>query len=70
MRSYLFGFGIVAMLSYLSYFYYSLQLTLLMKSMALAGTGVALIVMWAVMRILFPEGPGVRGSEGSMVPDA
>jgi len=66
----LFGFGIVAMLSYLSYFYYSLQLTLLMKSMALAGTGVALIVMWAVMRILFPEGPGVRGSEGSMVPDA
>jgi hypothetical protein len=61
----LFGFGIVAMLSYLSHFYYSLQLTLLMKSMALAGTGVALVVMWAVMRIVFPQGPEVRGSEGS-----
>ena len=63
----LFGFGIVAVLSYLSYFYYSLQLTLLMKSMALAGTGVALVAMWVVMRMLFPEGPKVRGSEGSRV---
>ena len=70
----LFGFGIVAMLSYLSYFYYSLHLTLLMKSIALAGTGVALVAMWAVMRSLFPEGPPegprVRESEGSRVPDA
>ena len=52
----LFGFGVVAVLSYLSYFYYSLQLTLLMKSMALAGTGVVLVAMWVVMRVLFPEG--------------
>ena len=63
----LFGFGILAMLSYLSYFYYSLQLTLLAKSMALAGTGVALVAMWALMRVLFPEAPRVRGPEASRV---
>jgi uncharacterized membrane protein len=62
----LFGFGIVAMLSYLSYFYYSLQLTLLMKSMALAGTGVAPYRDVGVMRSCFLkvrrfEGPKVRG---------
>jgi len=50
----LFGLGIVGMLSYLSYFYYSLHLTLLVKSFALAGAGVALIAMWVVMRTLFP----------------
>jgi hypothetical protein len=66
----LFGFGIVAMLSYLSYFYYSLHLTLLLKSFALAGTGVVLVGMWVVMRRLFPEGAKVRGFGGSRVPDA
>ena len=50
----LLGLGIAGMLSYLSYFYYALHLTLLLKSFALAGTGVALVAMWAVMRTLFP----------------
>ena len=56
----LFGLGIAAMLSYLSYFYYSLHLTLLLKSFALAGTGVALIAMWVVSRVLFPARPEDR----------
>jgi hypothetical protein len=56
----LFGLGIAAMLSYLSYFYYSLHLTLLLKSFALAGTGVALIAMWGVSRVLFPARPEDR----------
>jgi uncharacterized membrane protein len=43
------------LLSYLSYFYYSLQMTLLMKSLALAATGVVLIGLWAGMRALFVE---------------
>ena len=49
------GFGILSMLSYLSYFYYSLQMTLLMKSMMLAGSGIALIALWLVMRFMFPD---------------
>ena len=56
----LLGFGIVAMLSYLSYFYYALHLTLLIKSFALAGTGVALVAMWVFMRMLFPGRPEER----------
>lgn len=51
----LFGFGILSVLSYLSYFYYSLQMTLLMKSVVLAGSGLALIALWLVMRFMFPE---------------
>ena len=47
----LMGLGIAAMLGYLSYFYYSLQATLLEKSLWLAGTGLLLILMWAVMRL-------------------
>jgi len=35
----LFGLGVVALLGYLSYFYYALQATLLVKSMMLAGSG-------------------------------
>jgi hypothetical protein len=51
----LFGFGILSVLSYLSYFYYSLQMTLLMKSLVLAGSGVALIFLWLVMRLMFRD---------------
>ena len=47
------GLGIVSMLGYLSYFYYSLQATLLTKSFVLIGTGVTLVIMWAMMRALF-----------------
>ena len=51
----LMGLGVVAMLGYLSYFYYSLQATLLAKSMALAMTGLVLIGLWAAMRYLFGD---------------
>ena len=37
------GLGILAMLGYLSHYYYSLQITLLEKSAVLAATGVALL---------------------------
>jgi len=37
------GLGIIAMLGYLSHYYYSLQITLLEKSAVLAATGVALL---------------------------
>jgi hypothetical protein len=54
----LFGVGVVALLSYLSYFYYSLQATLLMKSVALGLTGIALLILWGVMRWLFDDVAG------------
>jgi uncharacterized membrane protein len=54
----LFGVGVVALLSYLSYFYYSLQATLLMKSVALGLTGMALLILWGVMRWLFDDVAG------------
>jgi hypothetical protein len=46
----LLGAGIVALLSYLAYFYYSLAMTLLWKSVVLAGTGAALMLLWLVIR--------------------
>jgi len=49
------GFGILALLSYLSYFYYLLGITLLMKSIVLAVTGLALIGMWAAMRAMYGD---------------
>ena len=58
----LMGLGIAAMLAHLSYFYYSLSATLLMKSMWLAGTGLLLIVMWAVMRLMFGSTSGKEAS--------
>jgi len=55
------GFGILAVLSYLSYFYYSLQMTLLMKSLVLAGSGLALIALWVVMRFVFTDASQEQG---------
>ena len=49
------GLGVAGMLGYLSYFYYSLQATLLTKSMVLVGTGLVLIGFWAAMRYLLGE---------------
>lgn len=53
----LFGLGVVGMLGHLSYFYYSLELTLLAKSGALVATGVTLVVLWALMRAVFGTAP-------------
>ena len=45
------GFGILALLGYLSHYYYALQITLLEKSAVLAGTGIALLALrWALLR--------------------
>jgi uncharacterized membrane protein len=38
------GFGILALIGYLSYYYYSLQATLLEKSALLAAAGIALLL--------------------------
>jgi hypothetical protein len=51
------GLGIVGMLGHLSYFYYSLEMTLLAKSGALVATGATLVVLWALMRALFGAAP-------------
>jgi hypothetical protein len=53
----LFGVGVVGLLGYLSHFYYSLHMTLLMKSAALFGTGLMLIALWAGTRWLFGPAP-------------
>jgi hypothetical protein len=51
----LLGLGVAGLLGWLSYYYYSLQMTLLAKSGVLAVTGVALLVMWLVIRRLWPQ---------------
>jgi hypothetical protein len=53
----LLGLGIVGMLGHLSYFYYSLEMTLLAKSGALIAAGVTLVVLWALMRVVFGAAP-------------
>jgi len=50
----LFGLGIIALLLYLSHFYYQLDVNLLVKSMALTGTGCVLIAARYGLHLLFP----------------
>jgi len=50
----LLGLGVVALLGYLSYFYYQLDVTLLVKSAVLVGTGCVLIVARFAINPLFP----------------
>ena len=49
------GLGILALLGYLSHYYYSLQITLLEKSMVLASTGIALLVARFALQRYWPE---------------
>jgi hypothetical protein len=49
------GLGILALLGYLSHYYYSLQTTLLYKSGLLAATGIALLAARFAMQRLWPE---------------
>ena len=49
----LFGIGVAAMLWYLGTFYYSMQMSLLWKSFALALSGVTLLALWGITRQLF-----------------
>ena len=50
------GLGLLAFAGYLSHFYYQLNSTLLTKSLVLAATGVALLVLrWTIDRFLPPE---------------
>ena len=49
------GLGIIALLGYLSHYYYSLQITLLEKSMVLASTGIALLVARLALQRYWPE---------------
>jgi hypothetical protein len=53
----LLGLGVAAVLGYLSHFYYALEMTLLAKSGALAGTGLTLVVLWGLMRLVFGPAP-------------
>lgn len=50
----LIGIGIIALLMYISHFYYQLNVTLLVKSMVLVGTGCALIAVRYGLHVLFP----------------
>lgn len=49
------GLGILGLLSYLAYYYHSLQATLLEKSGLLVAAGVALLVVRFAMQRLWPE---------------
>ena len=44
------GFAIAALLGYLSVFYYLLEYTLLVKSVLLMSTGIALLGAYALLR--------------------
>ena len=48
------GFGIIAMIAYLSHYYYSLQATLLEKSALLAAAGVALLIARFALQRAWP----------------
>lgn len=49
------GLGIIAMLGYLSHYYYSLQITLLEKSAVLVCTGIALLAARVALQRYWPE---------------
>lgn len=49
------GLGILVLLGYLSYYYYSLEMTLLEKSALLAAVGVALLLARLVLHRWWPE---------------
>lgn len=51
----LMGLGVIALLGWLSHYYYALQMTLLAKSGVLAATGMVLMVLWLIMRRLWPR---------------
>jgi hypothetical protein len=51
------GLGVVALLGYLSHYYYSLQATLLEKSALLAAAGAALLIARLAMRHWWPQKP-------------
>jgi hypothetical protein len=48
------GLGILALLAYLSHYYYALQITLLEKSAVLAATGIALLVARLALQRYWP----------------
>ncbi len=54
------GLGILALLGYLSHYYYSLQTTLLVKSGLLAATGLALLAARFALHRWWPEEKEVR----------
>ncbi|MES2356371.1 MAG: DUF4401 domain-containing protein [Pseudomonadota bacterium] len=56
----LLGLGIIALLGYLSYFYYQLDVTLLVKSGALIGIGCMLIAAWYAINTLFSTADNVE----------
>ena len=47
------AFSLVALVAYLSTYYYQMQMTLATKSMVLALSGASLLVMWWVHRSYF-----------------
>ena len=49
------AFALVALLAYLSTFYYQMHMTLMAKSMVLALSGASLLVMWWVHRTYFAK---------------
>jgi len=55
------GLGVLALLGYLSHYYYALQVTLLEKSALLASTGAALLAVRLALHRYFPA-PGSKES--------
>jgi hypothetical protein len=50
----LMGLGLLALLGFMSHYYYQLQLTLLFKSMVLAVSGLLLLAVWQGLQKYFP----------------
>ena len=53
----LFGLGVASLLGFLSFYYYSLHITLLYKSALMAGTGLALLSARFLMLAWWPDAP-------------
>jgi uncharacterized membrane protein len=54
------GLGILALLGYLSHYYYALYATLLAKSALLAGAGLVLLAARFALRRWWPRDEGVQ----------
>ena len=60
----LMGLGVVSLLFYISFYYYWLEQTLLLKSQTLLALGLVLLaVRWVLLRTLVPAGQEVKSSE-------
>jgi hypothetical protein len=59
------GLGILGLLGYLSYYYYSLEMTLLQKSALMVGVGAALLLARLALHRWWPEPEAIEAGEAA-----